>query len=116
MELIMPENIAANTILHSTSHQHKSVVMVVDDDFSARMQLRLALENTGHEIVEAGSGREALEILKNHLRILSCSMSLCLNWMAHWHLPNAARFTGRCSHTGGNGHRHGRYRDHHPGF
>jgi diguanylate cyclase (GGDEF)-like protein len=34
-------------------------VLVVDDDFSARLQLRFTLENSGYAVVEAASGEEA---------------------------------------------------------
>jgi diguanylate cyclase (GGDEF)-like protein/PAS domain S-box-containing protein len=56
----MPEDITAKKTLHN----QKSVVMVVDDDFSVRMQLRFTLENVGHEVVEATSGQEALDFFK----------------------------------------------------
>jgi len=39
-----------------------SIVMVVDDDFSARLQVRFTLENEGYEVVEAASGQEALDL------------------------------------------------------
>ena len=41
-------------------------IMVVDDDFSARLQLRFTLENAGYEVIEAGSGEEALERFGEH--------------------------------------------------
>jgi diguanylate cyclase (GGDEF)-like protein/PAS domain S-box-containing protein len=56
----MLTDISTNTL----SYHHKSVVMVVDDDFSSRMQLRFALENAGHEVVEAASGQEAVDLFK----------------------------------------------------
>ncbi|MDD2463022.1 MAG: EAL domain-containing protein [Desulfobulbus sp.] len=40
--------------------EKRPLIMVVDDDFSARMQLRFTLENAGYEVVEAGCGEEAL--------------------------------------------------------
>jgi diguanylate cyclase (GGDEF)-like protein len=39
----------------------RSLIMVVDDDFAARLQLRFTLENNGYDVVEAGSGEEALD-------------------------------------------------------
>ena len=38
------------------------VVMIVDDDFSARLQVRFTLENAGFEVMEAASGQEALDL------------------------------------------------------
>ena len=38
------------------------VIMVVDDDVSARLQLRFTLENSGYSVVEAASGEEALTL------------------------------------------------------
>jgi diguanylate cyclase (GGDEF)-like protein len=58
--MIMPTDITAIT----TRHNKKSVVIVVDDDFSVRMQLRFAFENAGHEVVEAASGQEALDLFR----------------------------------------------------
>jgi len=40
--------------------------MVVDDDFSARLQLRFTLENAGYDVVEAASGEEALACFGDH--------------------------------------------------
>jgi DNA-binding NtrC family response regulator len=37
-----------------------STILVVDDEASVRLPLRLALEQAGHNVVEAGSGGEAL--------------------------------------------------------
>ncbi len=38
------------------------LIMVVDDDFAARLQLRFTLENAGYSVVEADSGEEALRL------------------------------------------------------
>ena len=38
-------------------------VLVVDDDVAVRSSLRLALEDAGHEVAEAGDGEEALALL-----------------------------------------------------
>ena len=40
-----------------------SKVLVVDDEADLRLLVRLALEREGHEVHEAGDGREALEAL-----------------------------------------------------
>ncbi len=61
--MIMP----TETTVKTSAHNQKSVVMVVDDDFSARMQLRFTLENAGHEVVEAASGGEALDLFNKFL-------------------------------------------------
>jgi signal transduction histidine kinase/CheY-like chemotaxis protein len=52
------------TTVKTTPRNQKSVVMVVDDDFSARMQLSFTLENAGHGVVEAASGQEALDLFE----------------------------------------------------
>ncbi len=41
---------------------HQPLIMVVDDDFAARLQLRFTLENAGYTVVEADSGEEALRL------------------------------------------------------
>ncbi|MGD9949003.1 MAG: putative bifunctional diguanylate cyclase/phosphodiesterase [Desulfobulbus sp.] len=38
----------------------RPLIMVVDDDVSARLQLRFTLENAGYAVVEAANGEEAL--------------------------------------------------------
>ncbi len=40
------------------------VVLVVDDDFAMRMQVRFTLENAGLCVVEASTGEEAVELFK----------------------------------------------------
>lgn len=40
------------------------VIMVVDDDFAARLQMRFSLENNGFTVVEAESGLEAITYFK----------------------------------------------------
>ena len=50
-------------IINDSQHPPvKPVVMVVDDDFSARLQVRFTLENAGFEVIEAASGQEALDL------------------------------------------------------
>jgi diguanylate cyclase (GGDEF)-like protein len=50
-----------NNSIHTMSNDKRSLILVVDDDFAARLQLRFTLENAGYEVVEAGSGEEALD-------------------------------------------------------
>jgi diguanylate cyclase (GGDEF)-like protein len=45
----------------SITGPQRPLIMVVDDDFAARLQLRFTLENAGHGVIEAGSGEEALD-------------------------------------------------------
>ena len=42
------------------------VVLIVDDDFSMRLQVRFTLENAGLAVVEAGGGEEAVELFKKN--------------------------------------------------
>jgi CheY-like chemotaxis protein len=41
-----------------------STVLIVDDDPSTRLVMRMILERDGHEIVEAGHGATALELIQ----------------------------------------------------
>lgn len=41
-------------------------VLVVDDDFAARLQIKFTLENDGFEVIEAASGEEAIEQFKHY--------------------------------------------------
>ena len=45
----------------------KPLILLVDDDLAARMQVRFSLENEGFEIIEAESGRQALELVPTAL-------------------------------------------------
>lgn len=47
---------------NSTSIHEKPVILLVDDDLAARMQVRFSLENEGFEVVEAEDGPQALEL------------------------------------------------------
>lgn len=42
------------------------VILIVDDDFAIRMQVRFTLENAGFTVVEAGGGEEAVERFRNN--------------------------------------------------
>jgi len=39
-------------------------ILIIEDDTSLRRALRLSLERSGHEIVEAGNGREGIRRLR----------------------------------------------------
>jgi PAS domain S-box-containing protein len=55
-----------NTPTPSCPQKHeKHLVMVVDDDYAARLQIRLTLENAGLEVVEATSGQKALDLFRS---------------------------------------------------
>jgi CheY-like chemotaxis protein len=41
-----------------------STVLIVDDDPNTRLVMRMILERDGHEIVEAGHGEKALELIQ----------------------------------------------------
>ncbi len=41
-------------------------ILVVDDEYPVRFLIRKVLESAGHRIVEAASGQEALNLLRNH--------------------------------------------------
>lgn len=47
---------------HPSTMDLPPLIMVVDDDFAARLQLRFTLENAGYLVVEADSGEEALRL------------------------------------------------------
>jgi CheY-like chemotaxis protein len=45
-------------------------ILVVDDDASIRRLIRLILTDAGYEVVEAGDGEQALEILEQESPVL----------------------------------------------
>ncbi len=54
----------SGTAINAAPCIEKSVVMVVDDDVSARLQLVFTLENAGHKVIEAASGRDAIALFR----------------------------------------------------
>ena len=60
-------------------------ILVVDDTRLNRTILARALENQGHEVVEAENGRVAMEVLEADgasASTSSCSTSRCRRWTA----------------------------------
>jgi signal transduction histidine kinase/DNA-binding response OmpR family regulator len=51
---------SVETATNASPNRLQSVVMIVDDDFSARLQMKLTLENEGLTIIEAESGLDAI--------------------------------------------------------
>jgi len=47
-------------VVNNSTDSQKPLVMVVDDDFAARLQVRAALEKYGFSVSEAANGEEAL--------------------------------------------------------
>jgi len=45
--------------------EHKIKILVIDDEKNIRLTLRDILEDDGHSVIEAGSGEDGLELLKN---------------------------------------------------
>jgi CheY-like chemotaxis protein len=52
-----------------SQESHDKFVLVVDDDPDIRETLEMVLANSGHEVVSAGDGVEALEQLKQQRRL-----------------------------------------------
>ena len=50
---------------HPQKHE-RHLVMVVDDDYAARLQIRLTLENAGLEVIEAADGQDALDLFRSN--------------------------------------------------
>jgi two-component system chemotaxis response regulator CheY len=55
-----------------------ALILVVDDSESLRMQLRADLEKSGHEVLEASDGLEALRVFKEAIgiRIILCDINM----------------------------------------
>lgn len=64
-------------------------VMVVDDDREVRDMLRLALEQVGYLVEDAGDGAEALERLQEGLRPSLILLDLMMPIMTGWELWEA---------------------------
>lgn len=60
--IFMPATVPA----YGEPFHKKPVVLIVDDDFSARLQVKFTLENSGVRVVEAASGEEAVDLFKNN--------------------------------------------------
>ena len=44
-----------------------AIILLVDDDATSRRTVRYFLENQGHRTLEAGSGEEALDLIRKDL-------------------------------------------------
>ena len=53
----------------NTFHNH--VILVVDDEKEIRLLLRILLEKEGYSVLEAGNGREAIELAQNEVHEIS---------------------------------------------
>lgn len=55
-----------------------ATILVVDDSETVRLQIRKALEEGGHEVVEAGDGIAGLDALKEHplIKIILCDVNM----------------------------------------
>jgi CheY-like chemotaxis protein len=48
------------------------MILLVEDDIPSRRAVTLALKTAGHEVMTAGDGTEALELLaKHHFEVVS---------------------------------------------
>ncbi len=56
----MRHNMSTTPMYTHTASAQTPVIMIVDDDFAARLQMRFSLENEGFTVVEAESGLEAV--------------------------------------------------------
>ncbi|HVJ22216.1 MAG TPA: response regulator [Polyangiaceae bacterium] len=63
-----------------------ALILLVDDEEEMRAELRVALEDEGHAVVEANDGQEALVLLTSgripepHLIILDLNMPVMTGW------------------------------------
>ncbi len=55
----------------------KGKILVVDDEEDVRETLRLQLEAENYNVIEAGDGEEAINILKSGDNLTNCGLILC---------------------------------------
>lgn len=55
----------------------KGKIMVVDDEEDVRETFRLLLESEDYNVIEAGDGEEAINILKSEDNLTNCGLILC---------------------------------------
>jgi len=55
----------------------KGKIMVVDDEEDVRETFRLLLESENYNVIEAGDGEEAINILKSGDNLTNCGLILC---------------------------------------
>lgn len=67
----------------------QACVMVVDDDREVRDMLRLALEQVGYMVEDAGDGEEALHRLRGGLRPSLILLDLMMPGMNGWEFRDA---------------------------
>ena len=70
-------------------------ILIVEDDYSSRLYLNTILEKTGAEIVNAGNGREAFDIVMNNDSVDLVLMDLQLPLMDGFTSTKMIRDTGK---------------------
>src|ERR1700674_2072830 len=55
---------------------NRTRVMIVDDDSDIRTALRIALSSRGYDVVDAGTGEEALEKLRPDINVVVLDVGL----------------------------------------
>lgn len=74
-----------------------SRILVVDDEPDPRLVVRIALEGAGHDVIEAASGEEALEMLSSEhveLMLLDIRMPGIDGWEVLRRLNEAGQVNG----------------------
>lgn len=56
--------------VENTGHGEAPLVLVVDDDFTMRLLVSEALSQSGFRVIEAGDGRQGLELFAEHLPVI----------------------------------------------
>ena len=72
-----------------------SEVLAVDDDFTVRRLYEVALKRAGFNVITAGSGREALELLAVHPQIGLVLLDLVMPGMSGFEVLDRIRNSGR---------------------
>ena len=85
----IPQPVAAELRIHQESR--KATILVVDDDILISMATVDMLEDLGHTVVEANSGKQALEILGSGSRIDAMITDHAMPGMTGTELAEAAR-------------------------
>ncbi len=78
-----------------TVHLEGKKILIVEDDYSSRLYLNTILQKSGAEIINAGNGKEAYDIVMNNDAIDLILMDLQLPLMDGFTSTKMIRDTGR---------------------
>ena len=75
--------------------QHEKKILLIEDDYAVRLELRELLEEEGYRVAEAANGREAMLAIKGGFRPHVVLLDLMMPEMDGWEFLDQLNAQGR---------------------